>query len=97
MSDTHNAILSSGEYDTRRAYLFRARNDPGTHAVTLDAAGSNLPSDPEAGGWTFDREFALGVREVMPVNVAPEPVQRGLVADGYFVWTDHSNPNGTSQ
>lgn len=97
MTDTHNPILSSGDNDATRAYLFRASNDPSTHAVTRDALGSNLPSQADAGDWTLDREFALGVREVMPINIAPEPVLRGLVADGYFVWSDRSNPKGTSQ
>ena len=97
MTDTHNPILSSGDNDATRAYLFESSNDPSTHAVTRDVRGSNLPPRGEFGGWTFDREFALGIREVMPINVAPEPVLRGLVADGYFVWSDRSNPKGTSQ
>ena len=93
MTDTHNPILSSGDNDATRAYLFESSTDPSTHAVTRDVRGSNLPP----GAWTFDREFALGVREVMPINIAPEPVLRGLVANGYFVWSDRSNPKGTSQ
>jgi hypothetical protein len=97
MSDRHNPVLSSGDNDATRAYLFESINDPSTHAVTRDVRGSNLPCAGEHGGWTFDREFALGVREVMPINIAPEPVLRGLVADGYFVWSDRSNPKGTSQ
>ena len=97
MTDTHNPILSSGDDDTTRAYLFRAGGDPSIHAVTRDALGSNLPDHDAAGGWILDREFALGVREVMPIKVAPEPVLRGLAADGYFVWCDGSNPVGTSQ
>ena len=95
MTDTHNRVLSSGDNDATAAYLFRASDDPSTHAVTRDALGANLP--PATGGWTFDREFALGVREAMPINVAPEPVLRGLVVHGFFVWSDPSNPKGTSQ
>jgi hypothetical protein len=56
-----------------------------------------LPADLGPGGWEFDKEFALGVREAMPVHIAPEPVLRGLEADGFFVWRDGSNPKGTSQ
>ena len=93
MTDTLNPVLSSGDNDATRAYLFESSTDPSKHAVTRDVRGSNLPP----GTWTFDREFALGVREVMPINIAPEPVLRGLVADGYFVWSDRSNPKGTSQ
>lgn len=97
MTDTHNPILTAGGNDATRAYLFRATNDPGAHAVTREALGSNLPYYADGGGWTFEREFALGVREVMPVHLAPEPILRGLVANGYFVWSDRSNPKGTSQ
>ena len=95
-SDSHNPILSSGDDDATRGYLFRASDDPSTHAVTRDALGSNLPPQ-EAGDWIFDREFALGVREVMPINIAPEPILRGLLSGGYFMWSDRSNPKGTSQ
>jgi hypothetical protein len=97
MTGTHNPILSSGEDDATRAYLFKARGDPAIHAVSRDALGLNLPSPDAAGGWLRVREFALGVREVMPIKVAPEPVLRGLEAHGYFVWCEGSNPVGTSQ
>lgn len=96
MSDTHNPILSSGGDDVTRAYLFRARSDPSTYAVTREPLGSNLPP-AETGGWVLDREFALGIREAMPIHVAPEAVLRGLLARGYFVWSEGSNPMGTSQ
>jgi hypothetical protein len=97
MTDTHNPSLSSGDNDATRAFLFHAPDDPHTHAVTRDPLGANLPPLEAVEDWVFDREFALGVREVMPINIAPEPVLRGLVADGYFVWSDRSNPKGTSQ
>lgn len=97
MTDNHNPILSSGDDDTTRAYLFKTVSNPSTFAVTRDRIGSNLPAQDTGGGWIFDREFALGVREVMPIKVAPEPVLRGLAANGYFVWCEGSNPVGTSQ
>jgi hypothetical protein len=96
MTGTHNPILSAGDDDTTRAYLFRARRNRSTYAVTRDPLGSNLPP-AEADSWVLDREFALGVREAMPIHVAPEVVLRGLLADGYFVWSEGSNPAGTSQ
>jgi hypothetical protein len=90
-------ILASGDDDATQAYLFRAGSDPILYAVTHDPSGTNLPPlDPEA-RWEFDREFALGVREAMPIHVAPEPVLRGLLARGYFVWCEGSDPVGTSQ
>jgi hypothetical protein len=90
-------ILSSGDHDATRAYLFRAGNDPITYAVTHDPSGTNLPPPNPADKWEFDREFALGVREPMPIHVAPEPVLRGLLARGHFVWCEGLNPVGSSQ
>jgi len=90
-------ILSSGETDATRAYLFHGERDRALHAVSRDPSGANLPTVDEAGGWVAEGHFALGVWEPMPVHIAPEPVLRGLKADGYFVWRDGGNPVGTSQ
>jgi hypothetical protein len=57
--------------------------------------GDDLPSGAEA--WQLDREFALGVREPMPVQANPEPVLHGIKARGFFVGRERSNPLGTSQ
>jgi hypothetical protein len=92
-----DAVLSSGDDDATRAYLFRASSDPAVYAVTRQPNGANLPTLDGQAEWVFDREFALGVREAMPIHVAPEPVLRGLLADGYFLWCKGSNPVGTSQ
>jgi len=97
MPEPEQPILSSGDDDATCAYIFRARDDASRHAVTRDPAGTNLPPADHLGGWVFDRAFALGVREALPLHMAPEPVLRGLLARGYFVWSDHSNPKGTSQ
>jgi hypothetical protein len=97
MTGPQDPILSSGDDDATRAFLFRANNDPGMYAVTHDPLGANLPRLKTGATWLFDREFALGVREAMPVHISPEPVLRGLLAQGYFVWTEGSNPMGTSQ
>jgi hypothetical protein len=92
-----NAVLSSGDDDATRAYLFRASNDPAIYAVTRQPIGDNLPALDGQAEWVLDREFALGVREAMPIHLAPEPVLRALRADGYFLWSQGSNPVGTSQ
>ena len=96
-TDAPDAVLSSGDDDATRAYLFRASNDPAVYAVTRQPLGANLPALDGQAEWVLDREFALGVREAMPIHVAPEPVLRGLLADGYFMWCKGSNPVGTSQ
>jgi hypothetical protein len=90
-------ILSAGTDDTSPAYLFRRREDPSLHAISRDPTGANLPTDGTTGGWVFDGMVALGVREALPLPVNPEPLLRGLMSDGFYVWQDRSNPSGTSQ
>jgi hypothetical protein len=81
--------------DARPAFLFE-RRETGTRAVSLDQTGANLPGG--AGGWKLLDEFPLGVQEVVPADIDPEPVLRGLRAQGFFIWdADHVQPFGTSQ
>lgn len=95
MATAEQPIHSGSGEDATIAYLFC---DPGSgmYAVTLDPDGLNLPPI-KSGGWTFDRKIALGVWEALPVPISPEPVLRGVKAQGYYVWRDKSNPKGTSQ
>ncbi len=97
MTGPSGGILTAGDDDATHAYLFASRSDPKTRAVTRDPQGANLPATHATSGWVFEAAFALGVREAMPVHIAPEPVLRGLQAAGYFIWRDGSNPKGTSQ
>ena len=90
-------VLSSGDDDASAAYLFYCRQDPTIHAVSRDPTGANIPTGKAPQGWALHGSIALGVREAMPVHVAPEPVLRGLEANGFFIWKDRSNPMGTSQ
>lgn len=97
MNNSAPAVLSSGDDDTSAAYLFYCRQDPTIHAVSRDPTGTNIPTREVSHEWVFDRTLALGVREAMPLHIAPEPVLRGLEANGFFIWKDWSNPMGTSQ
>jgi len=97
MKDASRTVLSAGEEDATTAFLFVSRGDPSIYAVSRDPQGANLPNDGAALTWERKGEFALGVREAMPVHIAPEPVLRGLEAQGYFIWREGSNPRGTSQ
>jgi hypothetical protein len=83
--------------DARPAFLFRC-DGADLLAVTLDQTGRNLPLRDGAAAWSLIAEFPLGVQEVVPANIDPEPVLRGLRAEGYFVWkADNIEPFGTSQ
>lgn len=97
MKDSSRTILSAGDDDATVAFLFVSRSDTFTYAVCRDPHCAKLLSDGTESGWTRQAKFALGVREAMPIPVAPEPVLRGLEANGYYIWRDGSNPKGTSQ
>ena len=82
--------------DARPAFLFQS-DDGALRAVALNASGIGLPALHE-GCWQLLGKFMLGVQEPTPMGVAPEPILRGIVAKGYFVYsTDGVLPFGTSQ
>ena len=86
----------AGDADATQAYLFQCGDD-GLYAVSDDPSGYNIPTSACMEGWRFKTSFMLGVREVMPVAIAPEPILRGLRDVGYYVWREGSNPHGTAQ
>jgi hypothetical protein len=81
--------------DSRKAYLFqRAGTD--WLGVTLEPGGGLLPRDK--GPWTMKQAFWLGVHEALPFEADPEPILRGIMANGYFAWRQgHTYPFGTTQ
>ena len=85
----------AGDDDARTAYVFRC-GESDLYAITLEEIGSNLPKCQHR--WRRTQQFALGVREVVPLPLSPEPILRGIMKDGFFLWRDApSNPHGTSQ
>jgi len=56
------AILTAGDDDASRAYLFNSRSDPLLHAITRHPSGANLPrlETPTNG---CDGLIALGVSD----------------------------------
>ena len=94
-----NAIFGpAGDVDAQAAYLFLCPHT-NCYGVTLDPTGKNLPSQGCEQGWQLQGEFPLGVQEALPAPMNPEPVIRGIAANGYFVWREGPvrNPFGTSQ
>lgn len=84
------------DVDSTPAFLFES-NDRRWLAVSLERDGRNIPFS-SGGPWRPRAEFELGVHEVMPVPIDPEPILRGLRAKGYFVWPAHRTlPFGTAQ
>jgi hypothetical protein len=83
------------EDEVLKAYLFQL-DGTDKFAVTLSRSGSNLP--PPCAEWRLLNEFLLGAQEVVPIPISPEPILRGIRANGYFEWRmPHIEPFGTSQ
>lgn len=82
--------------DARRAFLFETAD--GLYlAATLDRSGRNLPRE-DGQQWIMQTEFHLGVHEAVPAAIDPEPLLRGLKANGFFVWpANRTLPFGTAQ
>lgn len=81
--------------DASAAFLFQC-GDGDLFAVSRDKTGANIPLAACSEGWRYRDEFRLGVHEVMPIAVSPEPILRGVKANGYFIWRKGSI-YGTSQ
>lgn len=81
--------------DARRAFLFQC-GEGDLFAVSLDRNAANIPANICDAVWRLRDAFPLGVQEAMPISMAPEPVLRGIEADGYFVWR-RGSIHGTSQ
>jgi hypothetical protein len=84
--------------DTRAAYLFRC-GDTDLYAISLDPQGRNIPVADCKYTWRLEASFRLGVHEPVPIAIDPEPILRGISAEGYFVCrqANTSKPHGTSQ
>jgi hypothetical protein len=81
--------------DATTAFLFQCgEND--LFAVSRDRSGANIPTADCVGGWLLRDTFLLGVREPVPAAIGPEPILRGIAADGYFIWAA-GKMHGTSQ
>jgi len=87
----------AGDTGATQAYLFQCGDSAGLYAVSNDAAGHNIPTSACMEGWRFKASFMLGVREVMPVTIAAEPILRGLRDVGYYIWREGSSTHDTAQ
>ena len=84
-----NVPANSPPVDSRPAFLFRC-GDSNLCAITLDAAGENLPKDECEVGWRFLQSFSLGVQEPVPASIDPEKILAGIQVRGFYVWHDMS-------
>jgi hypothetical protein len=86
------------DVDARPAFLFQCGASD-LWAVTLDESGATLPKSGSQDRWVLRTKFPLGVHEPVPVPIDPEPIIRGIGADGSYVWRqgNTSKTHGTSQ
>jgi hypothetical protein len=75
----------------RTAYLFQCQGED-LYAISHDKSGSNIPRSPCTQGWHFCEEFQLGPRAPVPVPILVEPILRGIMQQGYYVWRGWSGP-----
>lgn len=83
--------------DAIAAFLFHCRHDPTLRAISVDPTAGNIETRQCVAGWALDGQVTVGIQDVMPVALAPEPVLRGLRNTGFYVWKEGSNPKSTSQ
>ena len=71
--------------DATTAFLFQC-GERNLFAVSHDETGANIPTAECLEGWVLRNSFRLGVREPVPAAIEPEPILRGIAANGYFIW-----------
>jgi hypothetical protein len=70
---------------TQTAYLFQC-GDEALFAVSADKAGRNIPRSSCTQGWLMRQEFRLGTQDPVPFAMDAEPILRGIIAKGYYIW-----------
>ena len=92
------AAMPRRDVDARPVFLFQC-GESDLWVTTLDGSGAILPKQRCEEGWVLRRKFPLGVHEPVPAAIDPEPIIRGIGADGYYLWRDDntSKPHATSQ
>jgi hypothetical protein len=81
--------------DATTGFLFQC-HESDLFAVSRDPTGGNIPREECTEGWLLRETFRLGVRESVPAAIQPEPILRGIAANGYFIWRT-GRMHGTSQ
>ena len=87
---------SPSEDDASPAFLFKSECGKFL-AVSLQRNGENIPNDDQH-NWILLSEFLLGIHEAVPAEIDPEPILRGVKANGYFIWrANRTMPFGSNQ
>ena len=68
--------------DAQRAFLFHCAGDEDLHAISLDPSARNIKTRQCLTGWVAEGEIILGVHEVLPLALNPEPVRTSTSPTG---------------
>ena len=74
---------ATAENETTLTYMF----DGGPYlGFSRDRSGSNLPRGAEYPRWLFKGAFELAAHKSVPAALPPEPILRGLLDEGFYIW-----------
>ena len=79
--------MAESDDDVDQAFLFAER---ATTRKAITRKPLQLPISDT--GWELVQTFALGVQHIMPVDMDPEPVIKGILADGFYMWDEGRLP-----
>ena len=89
-------MTSSTNADEKlRAYAFTS-DDGKFLGFSRDPAGADLPLSNGVSRWEHYATFDLGADRSVPADVPPEPILRGFLNPGYYIWRK-GFPHATSQ
>jgi hypothetical protein len=71
--------------DATTAFLFQCGNSD-LFAVSHDQTGANIPTGECPERWQLRNTFRLGDPRASAGRDRPEPILRGIAANGYFIW-----------
>src|SRR4030095_11250783 len=57
-------------------------------AVSPDKTGANIPRSSCTQGWQLREAFQLGTQDSVPAPIHPDPIIRGIMDKGYYIWRD---------
>ena len=86
---------ATSEDEITRVFMFESTD--GKHlGFSNHSDGRTLPVGTNIGRWNFVSSFALAADRIVPANLPPEPILRGLLDVGFYVWRK-GEPHATSQ
>jgi len=74
----------------RTAYLFQCTGED-LYAVSHDKTGANIPRSSCTQGWQLCGEFQLGRYAPVPAPIPAEPILKGIINQGYYLWRGWSS------